>query len=66
MIENVKNIPPWTYTISDLNGEIRTFYEKILQKTNKKEFRIEGDKLYVEWKEYNKSFNSWNDKKDII
>ena len=47
--------------INDLNGEkvIGTFYEKELQKTNQKEFRIEkvlkrkGDKLYVKWKSYN-------------
>ena len=34
---------PWTYIISDLNGEeiVRTFHEKKLQKTNQKEFRIE-------------------------
>ena len=43
--------------------------EKVLQKTNQKEFRIEivirrkGDKLYVKWKGYDNSFNSWNDKK---
>ena len=44
--------------INDLNGEeiIRSFYEKELQKTSEKEFRIEkvlnrkGDKLYVKWK----------------
>ena len=44
--------------INDLNGKeiIGTFYEKELQKTNQKEFRIEkvtkrkGDKLYVKWK----------------
>ena len=32
-----------TYTINHLNGEkvIGTFYEKELQKTNQKEFRIE-------------------------
>ena len=41
---------------------IGTFYEKELQKTNQKEFRIEkvlkkkGDKLYVEWKGYDNSF----------
>ena len=64
---------PWTYIISDLNGEefVGSFYEK-LQKTNQKEFRIEnvikrkGNKLYVKWKGYNSSFNSWIDKKDII
>ena len=34
---------PWTYVISDLNGEeiAGSFYEKELQKTNQKEFRIE-------------------------
>ena len=34
---------PWTYVISDLNGEkiVGTFYEKELQKTNQEEFRIE-------------------------
>ena len=61
------------YTISDLNGEevIGTFYEKELQKTNQKEFRIEkvlkrkGDKLYVKWTGYDNSFNSWINKKYI-
>ena len=39
----MKNTVPWTYAISDLNGEEITgsFYEKKLQKTNQKEFRIE-------------------------
>ena len=34
---------PWIYQISDLNGEeiVGSFYEKELQKTNQKEFRIE-------------------------
>ena len=38
MIKKVKNTVPWTYVINDLNGEeiIGTFYEKELQKTNKK------------------------------
>ena len=62
---------PWTYAISDLNGEeiVGSFYEKELQKANQKEFRIEkvikrkGNKLYVKWKRYNNSFNSWIDKK---
>ena len=63
-----------TYVINDLNGEeiIGTFYEKELQKTNQQEFRIEkvikrkGDKLYVKWKGYDNSFNSWIDKKDLV
>ena len=63
MIKKVKNTVPWTYVISDLNDKkfIGTFYEKELQKTNQKEFRIEkvikktGDKLYVKWKGYDNS-----------
>ena len=74
IVNGIKNTVPWTYTISDLNGEkiIGTFYEKELQKTNQKEFRIEkvlkrkGDKLYVKWKGYNNSFNSWINKKDLL
>ena len=43
IVNEIKNTVPWTYTINDLNGEkvIGTFYEKELQKTNQKEFRIE-------------------------
>ena len=39
----IKSTVPWTYVINDLNGEkiIGTFYEKELEKTNQKEFRIE-------------------------
>ena len=74
VIKQVKNTFPWTYVINDLNGEeiIGTFYEKELQKINQEEFRIErvirrkGDKLYVKWKGYDNSFNSWIDKKGII
>ena len=73
VIKKVKNKVPWTYLINDLNSEkiIGTFYEKELQKTNQEEFRIEkvikrkGDKLYVKWKGYDNSFNSWIDKKDL-
>ena len=74
IVNKIKNTVPWTYTINDLNGEsiTGTFYEKELQKTNQKEFRIEkvlkrkGDKLYVKWKGYNNSFNSWINKKDLV
>ena len=49
------------FVLSDLNGEeiVGTFYEKELQKTNEKVFRVEkvikrkGDKLHVKWKDYN-------------
>ena len=74
IISKIKNTVPWTYVISDLNGEPITgsFYEKELQKTNQKEFRIEkvikrkGDKLYVKWKGYDNLFNSWINKKDLV
>ena len=73
-IKKVKNTVPWTYVINDLNRKeiVGTFYENELQKTNQKEFRTEkviktkGDKLYVKWKGYNSSFNSWIDQKDIV
>ena len=72
--KKIKNTVPWTYVLNDLDGEeiIGTFYENKLQKTKQNEFRIEkvikrkGDKLYVKWKGYNNSFNSWIDKKDIV
>ena len=74
VVNKIKNKVPWTYVINDLNGEeiIETFYEKDLQKTNQKEFRIEkvikrkSDKLYVKWKGYSNSFNSWINKKDLV
>ena len=74
VIKKIKNIVPWTYVINNLNGEeiIGTFYEKELQNTNQQKLRIEevikkkGDKLYVKWKVYYNSFNSWIDKKDIL
>ena len=74
VVSKIKDTVPWTCEISDLNGEpiIGSFYEKELQKTNQKEFRIEkvlkrkGDKLYVKWKGYDNSFNSWIDKKDLV
>ena len=58
MIKEAKNTVPWTYVINDLSGKeiIGTFYEKELQKTNLKRFRIERvikrkeSKLYVKWK----------------
>ena len=46
--------------------------KKNYKKTNQKGFRIEefikkkGNKLYVKWKGYDNSFNSWTDKNDIV
>ena len=73
-INEIKNTVPWTYVINDLNDEeiIGSFYEKELQKTDQKEFRIEkirkrkGDKLYVKWKGYDNFFNSWINKREQI
>ena len=72
VIKKVKSTVSWTYVINDLNGEeiIGTFYEKVVQKTNQQEFRIEKvikkkeDNLYIKWKGFDRSFNSWIDKKD--
>ena len=74
VIKNVKNTVPWTYVISDFKGEeiVGTFYEKELQKTNQKEFRVEkvikrkGNKLYVKWEGYDSSLNSWINKKNVV
>ena len=66
--EIVKNTVPWTYFIKG-KEILGTFYKKKLQKTNQKEFRVEkvikrkGNKLYVKYKGYDSSFNSWIDKK---
>ena len=73
VISKIKNTVPWTYVINDLNDAeiVATLYEKKMQKTNQKEFRIEKvitrkrSKLCVKWKGYDSSFNSWIDKKDM-
>ena len=59
--------------ISDLNGEPITgsFYENELRNTSQEKFRIEkvlkkkGNKLYIKWKGYDNSFNSWINEKDL-
>ena len=74
VVDKIKNAVPWTYVINDLNVKkiAGSSYEKELQKTNQKEFRIEkilkrkGDELYVKWKGYSNSFNSWINKKDLV
>ena len=75
MIDKVKNTAPWTYVISDLNGEeiIRPFYEKKNYKQqNQQKFRKEkvskrkGNGLYVKWEGYDNSFNSCIHKSDLI
>ena len=71
IISKINNTVPWTYVISDMNGEEITgsFYEKELQSTNQQKYRIEklikrkGDKLYVKWKGCN---DTMINKKDIL
>ena len=59
---------PGTYVISDHKDEeiFGAFYKKELQKANQKQFNVENDKLFIKWKGYDNSFNSWIDKKDIV
>ena len=69
----VKDIVPWTYVSNDLNGEkiAGSFCEKKLQKTSQEIFRTEkvikrkGNILYVKWKGYDNSFNSWIIKRNL-
>ena len=70
LIKKVKNTIPWIYVISNLNGEkiAGLSYEKELQKSNQKKFRVEkviktkGDKIYFKWKGWDSFFKSWTDK----
>ena len=73
VVSKIKNAVPWTFAINYLNGEpiTESFYEKELQKNSQEKFRIEkmlkrkGNKLYVKWKGYDNSFNSWINEKDL-
>ena len=67
VVSKIKDSVPWAYVITDLNREKNagSFNQKGLQKTNQEKFWIEkvfkrkNDKLYVKWKGYDNSFNSW-------
>ena len=58
--------------ILKVNKLLERFMKKSCKKTNQQPFRIEkvikkkANKLYVKWKGYNISLNSWIDKKDLI
>ena len=70
-IETIKNTQPVTYTLVDTKGEHiqGTFYTEELQKTKQEIYRIEKvlkkrkrnsvQEVYVKWKGYDNSFNSW-------
>ena len=41
-------------------------YRRLIKKNlTEKVIKRKGDKLYVKWKGYDNSFNSWIDKKDF-
>ena len=70
-VDNVKPTRPVTYSLVDVKGEKiqGTFYEQELQKTEQEIYRIEKvirkrkrnkiQEVYVKWKGYDNSFNSW-------
>ena len=72
LITKVKDTVLWIYVISDLkNEELQDgFLKKNLLKISQTEFKVEkvikrkDNKLYVKWKSYDNSFNSWVDEKD--
>ena len=74
VVSKIKNTVLWTYVVSALNGQLITgsFYEKKLQKTSQEKLRIgkvlkrKSDKLYLKWKGYDNSFNSWINEKELV
>ena len=64
-----------TYQLKDINDEIvkGQFYEKELQLTKnaieeyviEKILKTKGNKIFVKWRNYDSSFNSWVNKSDI-
>ena len=74
VIKKVKNTMSWTYVIKDLNAEeiLGKFYQKELQKANRKEFKIEkvikrkGVELYVKCKGHNRLLSNYPTKADLI
>ena len=74
-IHSIHKLNVITYKIKDLNDEViqSIFYEKELQKTKnttgqyiiEKILKTNKNKIYVKWRNYNSSFNSWIDKNSV-
>lgn len=48
---------------------LKKLLERFTKKTKQQSLELtkkKSDKLYVKWKDYENSFNSWRDKKDFI
>lgn len=74
-IDSVRNTVPTTYVLKDYRGELiqGNFYEQELAKTRYKDsYLIEkvikksGDKLLVRWLGFDKTHDSWIDKRELI
>lgn len=74
-VHSVQNTSPVTYILKDCRGEILRggFYEQEVSKTKYKEsyliekvIKSRGDKLLVRWLGFDKSHDSWIDRKDLI
>ena len=74
VLKKFEQTMPWTYFIADFNGEdiVGTFYKRELGKVEQKEFRTDksnkrkDNELHVKWKGYDKSFNRWVGKKNLV
>ena len=78
-VSEVKRTNPPTYSLEDTRGEKiqGTFYEQELQKTTQEIYRVEKvvrkrtrrrdgvKEVYVKWRGYNNSFNSWIPASDL-
>ena len=55
-----------------MGKKLLALFMKRIAKTNQKEFTIEkvikrkGNKLNTKWKDYDNSFDSWINKKDVV
>lgn len=74
-VEKVQPTTPITYTIKDYRGDVLKggFYQEELNKTNhpdsyliEKVVRRKGDKLLVRWLGFDKSHDSWINKKELL